>query len=167
MSLLNRGLAPAPVIARPPRGDRFWAKVSKTDGCWLWRASVDRWGYGQIGSSGKPRTMLKAHRVSWEFAYGAIPDGLSVLHRCDTPACVRPEHLFLGTQQDNVADMNAKGRNRFQRQNPALKLSEEQVRAIRHRRSRGEKLAVLSFDFRVSQSTISRIANKVRRPNVG
>lgn len=91
--------------------DRFWAKVKKSDGCWLWTGSLIK-GYGQFHL---PRThavqqTVYAHRFAWEQTNGPIADNLSVLHRCDTPRCCRPDHLFLGTQQDNLADARTKGR---------------------------------------------------------
>lgn len=85
----------------------FWAKVHKTDACWMWTGAVNGHGYGHCGRHGHTHS---AHRLAWELAYGAIPEGMSVLHRCDVPLCVRPEHLFLGTQADNIHDMHAKGR---------------------------------------------------------
>jgi hypothetical protein len=89
---------------------RFWAKVQKTDSCWLWTGCKSR-GYGRFRSRGNKVTSQRTHRVSWEIAHGPIPDGLKVLHRCDTPACVRPDHLFLGTQKENVWDSIQKGRH--------------------------------------------------------
>lgn len=98
---------------------RFWAKV-QTNGpvlrpdlgpCWAWTASTIR-GYGQFHlprDHGRQRTIY-AHRFAWELTNGPIPDSLSVLHRCDHPVCVNPNHLFLGTQLDNLADARAKGR---------------------------------------------------------
>jgi len=110
--------------------DRFWSKVEKADGCWLWTAYCGKWGYGSfcVGDS-----MVLAHRVSYELAYGPIPDGLDVLHRCDNPPCVRPEHLFLGTDLDNARDMDSKGRRRPSpgERNGNSKLSYEQVTEIR------------------------------------
>lgn len=105
---------------RVPIEQRFWTKVNKQgpapahlpdlSGCWLWTAATIR-GYGQIlGVLNGKRRPLYAHRVSWELAFGPILNDLEVLHRCDTPLCVRPDHLFLGTQQDNLADARAKGR---------------------------------------------------------
>lgn len=92
--------------------ERFWPKVNKTKGCWLWTASTAA-GYGTIGSEGGIKgRQLNAHRVSYELAYGKFAQSLYVLHRCDVKLCVNPEHLFLGTPQDNVDDMIAKGRQR-------------------------------------------------------
>jgi hypothetical protein len=89
--------------------ERFWSKVQKTETCWLWMgARHPHGGYGQF--VGPPIKELRAHRYSWVLAYGPIPDGLLVCHRCDNPPCVRPDHLFLGTHLDNALDMMAKGR---------------------------------------------------------
>src|ERR1700756_2891954 len=91
--------------------DRFWAKVAKGPGCWEWQGKRHYKGYGHftVRGQGRRRT-LKAHRVSWELANGPIPEGLHVLHSCDNPPCVNPDHLFLGTDMDNVHDRDAKGR---------------------------------------------------------
>ncbi len=88
---------------------RFWDKVVKSDECWEWQGAHDPRGYGFIGAPGGGKNLL-AHRVSWELHNGAIPQGRYVLHRCDNPRCVRPDHLFLGTHADNMADRQAKGR---------------------------------------------------------
>lgn len=94
---------------------RFWEKVKKTDTCWLWQGFLlhGTW-YGHIalsGKNGKNGKTISAHKLSWILHYGPIPDGLFVLHHCDTPPCVRPDHLFLGTQSDNMRDAAAKGRH--------------------------------------------------------
>jgi hypothetical protein len=88
--------------------DRFWRKVDKKDdGCWLWKATVGHRGYGVIGVNGKA---MKAHRVAYIMGYSEIPDGMVVMHTCDTPNCVRPGHLKLGSRDDNAKDRAKKGR---------------------------------------------------------
>lgn len=82
-------------------------------GCWLWLASVNSKGYGWTGIRGAQRL---AHRASYEAFIGGIPTGLGVCHKCDTPSCVNPTHLFVGTQRDNLRDASAKGRIAGQKQ---------------------------------------------------
>jgi hypothetical protein len=89
--------------------DRFWSKVQRSDGCWLWTGASTWQGYGLIHHHGR-RGMVSVHRLSWTIANGGIPAGLQVLHRCDNPPCVNPDHLWLGTNADNIADKLAKGR---------------------------------------------------------
>lgn len=96
--------------AKPSLEDRFWPRVQKTDGCWLWTGPKNQFGYGHMNSGRYHGNVRSSHRVSWLIHFGPIPPGLFVLHRCDNPPCVRPDHLFLGTQSDNLADMRAKGR---------------------------------------------------------
>lgn len=92
--------------------DRFWEKVKKTDYCWNWTGSKRNKGYGAFGYTVNGRTIQgRAHRYSYELHIGDIPQGLFVLHRCDNPACVNPDHLFLGTNEDNIKDMLSKGRH--------------------------------------------------------
>lgn len=146
---------------------RFWAKVNK-DGpapshlpelgqCWLWMGATRSAGYGSFSVMGEN---LSAHRFSWEIHYSRIFDDLNVLHRCDTPLCVRPEHLFLGTKADNHADMDQKGRRHVVRgeSSPHAKLTESDVRVIRERIGHGEIARVIAIDYSVTQGVISSIA---------
>ncbi len=89
--------------------ERFWTKVAKGDNCWLWMQGKSA-GYGRFNLWRGPSHSVLAHRYAWELTYGPIPDDLPVLHRCDNPPCVRPDHLFLGTQADNLRDMHTKNR---------------------------------------------------------
>lgn len=146
---------------------RFWMKVNKTDGCWLWTGNTTPLGYGSIRPGGERKWVL-AHRVSWELHYGQLPrwtgDGtidVCVLHHCDNPPCVRPDHLFLGTQKENVMDMSAKARGRNVpmpgENNPNAKLTWEAVRRIRERRANGAQGRALAKEYSVTPTLISHI----------
>lgn len=90
-----------------PVAERFWSKVQKSDGCWQWLACHSG-DYGQFSFNGG---RIKAHRMAWMLSYGQIPEGYRVCHHCDNKLCVNPEHLYCGTQKDNIRDMMAKGRS--------------------------------------------------------
>lgn len=113
---------------------RFWAKVDKEhpSGCWMWLGCRGKYndGYGSISFDGR---IIITSRFSWFIHFGAPPDDLCVLHTCDTPGCVRPDHLFLGTQQDNARDRCAKGRQAKQKgsANANARLTEDGVRYLR------------------------------------
>jgi hypothetical protein len=94
------------VFGKVPLSIRFWSKVKKTKTCWIWIAATNR-GRAYMAFNHRP---VAAARVSWQMHKGKVKKGLFVLHKCDNPLCVRPSHLFLGTQTDNLADMRRKGR---------------------------------------------------------
>ncbi len=107
----------------------FWSKVDCSgDGCWEWQRGRMKAGYGETWHN---KRVTYTHRLAWEYTNGPIPNGLKVLHSCDNRACCRPEHLFLGTDADNVRDMIAKGRNKQGEQAPNARLTEADVRFIR------------------------------------
>ncbi len=102
-----------------PIADRFWEKVRithhKARGCWIWTAAKYPNGYGIFMV--QKGTFENAHRTAWRLSFGPIPEGLQVLHRCDNRECVRPTHLFLGTQADNMRDMHGKKRWKYKSRN--------------------------------------------------
>ena len=146
--------------------DKFWARVEKGPDCWQWLGAISTWGYGFFRVDGKTR---HAHRVSWEMHNGPIPEGLWVLHHCDNPPCVNPDHLFLGTAKTNVADMIAKGRRGHMRprlrgeQHHAAKLSDAQVDEIRAALARGEIHRLIAARFGISRAYVGMLANGKRR----
>ena len=139
-------------------GQRFWAKVDRAgpDDCWKWTAGKDTYGYGRIQIDGKA---VKAHRFSWWIYYGHPSAGMCVLHKCDNPACVNPNHLFLGTPADNMADRDMKGRHVALKGevNGMAKLTETDVITIRNRLANGETHKAIAVDYGVDRSSISYI----------
>lgn len=142
---------------RKPRVDveeRFWAKVVKTDSCWIWTAGKTVGGYGSFRIR-HPRTKTLAHRIAYELTYGSIPDGLFVCHRCDNPPCVRPDHLFLGSSAENTADAKTKGRITGRPRGTTL--SAEAARAIRRAHTLGHSQARLARAYGVDRLTIRNV----------
>lgn len=148
----------------PPAMQRFWAKVRRTETCWLWMGSVSGGGglkHGQVLIRPLFRTPQKAHRIAWMLARGPIPAGMQVNHHCDVPTCVNPEHLYLGTQLDNMRD--AVKRERFPKTRAPKKLPDMAVTAIRRLAAHGVPMLHLANAFDVSITTISLVVNRKRR----
>lgn len=147
--------------------ERFYEKFEKDSetGCWNWTASTAGKGYGQIKIP-KTRKQMYAHRLSYIINSGEIPDGMEVCHTCDNMRCVNPDHLFLGTQSDNLGDMKAKGRHLYGERNTEAKLTEKQVEGIHEMSAEGSSTYALARAFGVSQSTIWRILNGLRWEHV-
>ena len=144
--------------AAQPISVRFFRHVEKTATCWLWTGAVQKRGhpYGKFRVREQNRT-VRAHRMAYELTYGVVPNGLAVLHRCDNPRCVNPEHLFLGTQAENQADMKAKGRQARGERIAGAKLTWEEVREIRALSASGQNSVVLGKRFGVASSIVRRI----------
>jgi hypothetical protein len=140
--------------------DRFTAKyeVDPETGCWLWTGALKPNGYGVFGVGGRQGGNTYAHRAAYEFFVGPIPPDLLVLHRCDTPPCVNPAHLFLGSHADNMADMTAKGRSlRGERHNRG-KLTEADAVEIRQLWSDGGmSQSEIGRRFGIGKTTVSAI----------
>ena len=134
----------------------FWAKVEKSDGCWVWRGAKLPNGYGKVGRDGK--TWL-AHRYVYVMTRSQIPSGLHVCHYCDNRACVNPDHLFVGTRSDNIQDMLKKGRGRFPgakgSKHHLAKFVEADVVSMRRRFDAGESLKEIASHFRTTPGYVS------------
>jgi hypothetical protein len=167
--------------------ERFWSKVDQNGPvpdhmphlgpCWVWTAGCDHNGYGELNTGSRidgSRRMKIAHRVAWYLETGKWPR-LSLLHRCDNPKCVRPSHLFEGTQKDNMGDCRSKGRYAtgdkhglhlhpesrcHGERNGMAKLTAEQAQDILRRRGKGETGRALAHEFGVSPTTICTLGRK-------
>lgn len=152
---------PLALYARETLAPRFWPKVRTTDTCWVWEGAVSSKGYGVFAvRTARPAVLKGAHRVAYYLATGVDPGALMVCHSCDNPPCVNPEHLFLGTNQDNMRDCAQKGR--ITRANRLL--TDEQVEVIRAtyasfrgRAPLGMKQQLMS-QFGVGRSCLQRLA---------
>lgn len=137
--------------------DRFTGLYEQTDACWNWVGALDRYGYGrfQIGQK-----RIKAHRYSYEQHYGTFDKKLHVLHRCDNPRCVNPDHLFLGTNMDNVADRTTKKRDGDTSRRLTTKEKSQILVALQD----GQSTKSLAEEFAVHISTIKRLKQTACKP---
>lgn len=134
---------------------RYWSK--RVGDCLIWTGYVRSDGYGGMTVNGK---YTGAHRVAYEVTRGPIPDGLVVRHKCDTPLCIEPSHLEVGTQADNSRDKVERGRSTFGERNGGHKLKEREVLEIIAHLENGERQRDLARMYGVGQSTIGRIARR-------
>jgi hypothetical protein len=162
-SRLCQAVQCAPFHKCIPLEDRFWAKVDKhgADDCWLWTGAIGNSGYGSLLRQGRQSPRVLAHRLSYELANGPIPDGFFVCHNCpggDNKRCVNPQHLFLGTPQENTDDAVMKGqqpRGERMRKSP---LTDNAIRTIRARYAAGGVTQdTLAQEHGVTRSNISVI----------
>lgn len=159
MQQRRAGLLPVGTRARGAAEDRFWRYVEKSAGCWPWTGSKTPKGYGKLGEGGKGGRGLLAHRFSYEVHKGQIPHGLVVMHSCDNPSCVNPDHLTTGTQSENILDSFRKGRKiccppHYSGQaHYAAKLTDDLVKWIR---SSGLSIRMMAAQLGLPESTIGR-----------
>lgn len=140
--------------------DKFWSHVEKSNDCWNWVGGKDGGGYGCFSSSMMKER--KSHRISWILHYGEIPNGMHILHHCDNPSCVNPNHLFIGKNVDNVRDKIRKGRigDFSGTRNGMCKLTENEVLNIRKLHDEGVSYRMLSKKFNIGMTQIGRIIRK-------
>ncbi len=148
-----------------PLVERFWPRVQRGDYCWEWTGARQSDGYGTIGRSAPASGSMLTHRVAWELTKGPIPAGARVLHHCDNPPCVRPDHLYLGDQKQNAADRTARGRDggkdRRGEHNGRAKLTADQAESIRILYATGKITQIrLAQAFGVDQTNISAIVRR-------
>lgn len=140
-------------------------EITEENGCWEWTASKNKKGYGKFCHDGK---VWRAHRLAWTLRYGPIPDGLFVCHRCDNPGCCNPEHLFLGTNRDNMDDMMSKGRSCRGEKMWSAKLTEKDVEIIKVLLANKKiKRKTIAYLFGVSVYTIYEINAGKKWKHVG
>lgn len=147
-------------MARKLLDKNFWNNAQPVPfcGCLIWMGHITEKLYGTINIKGKT---WRAHRLAWTITYGKIPDGLCVLHHCDTPSCIEPRHLFLGNNADNALDSAKKGRRLKGEKSPQAKLSEFQVRQILTRYAAGGIYQKeLGKAYGITQATVQLIVTR-------
>lgn len=138
---------------------RFWRRVLKSENCWLWTGSKNNHGYGVLCVH---RKAMLAHRFSYALHLGEIQEGLDILHKCDTPACVNPDHLFPGTHKENMLDAAAKGRlkappPRRGESHPMHRLTKQDIQTIKDLAKSGVRHKEIAARFKTSKSYVSAI----------
>lgn len=154
MKLTDKQVDGLRVLAKKP--SLLWSHIVRSDGCWEWIGSKNKYGYGsvRVGS-----TSVLSHRAAFFLAVGCL-NGDCVCHKCDNPACCNPSHLFLSSHEGNMLDMRKKGRRKginCGERNGRAKLDPVEVAHIREKRHKGASLKELSSIYRVGLSTISRV----------
>jgi len=141
---------------------RFNDKIYKTPTCWLWIGAKTMDGYGRFGIGSK--VFKSAHRLSYELHLGPIPEGYCIMHKCDTPCCVNPEHLSVGTAKDNSDDMISKGRSRHPSgdTHPHTKISELTIKEI-YAKLKEESRKSLARQYGINYVTLCGRLKKLRR----
>lgn len=150
---------------RPSAAERLTSKIEydPNGGCWLWSGLTHPFGHGTIGVNGK-NTLT--HRFAWTLWRGEIPAGRHVLHKCDVPQCVNPDHLYLGSDKENARDRVERGRQVRGSRNGRSKLTEAQVLSIRSRIAAGEQQKDIAADVGLVPSAISRIHTRENWPHL-
>jgi hypothetical protein len=151
---------------KQPYEERFWSLVRKGDGCWNWQGSKDKDGYGVFKSWVGDTPYTRAHRYSYHLHHGMIPLGLQILHRCDNPTCIRPDHLHAGSALQNMRDKVAKGRANapFGESHSKAALTEEQAKAILNDPRPHSQIAA---EYNIHVQTVSSLKTRVSWPHLG
>jgi hypothetical protein len=140
---------------------RFWSHVTFGEGCWEYQGRRDRQGYGRLCR--KITGAFRAHRYAWTLVNGPIPEGAVIRHSCDNPPCVRPDHLLIGTQADNIADRQARGRHNpgrlFGEAHPMHKLTAAQITEMVAMRKRRIPARIIAKEYGVIPDTVYRVTN--------
>lgn len=149
---------------RRPLEERFWEKVHRGDLCWEWQGSIKQNGYGHIGIGVGKKTEY-VHRVAWWLYYGVEPTE-NVLHHCDNRRCVRKNHLYEGSQKDNIRDSLARRRLPIGERHHNAKITDSQVKEIRERFNNGEPRADIASAYGINRRYVYEICTENRRSEI-
>ena len=149
------------MIRSKSKSKTFWSYVEVSPECWQWIGATDKDGYG-VMTYGGTRRQFRAHRISWELHNGKIPSGQVVRHTCDTPTCVNPDHLIIGTVKQNAQDMVERGRSLRGEKNHKSKITASTVREIRRLYSIGGMTQKqIGEKFGINDRSVSHIVRRV------